>query len=140
MGALDIIVRADGEIQPSLAETFRAWRLPHGSSQAYPLDITGATELDEVEAAMVVGLAHKDRVFVREYHAGRKAGKLHGYYVKQKARTYRRDPLTGLSEAYHPLEVERQFTLDADAFLPTAPFDALRDDAVGIDRTLVEQS
>ena len=116
------------------ALTFRAWRLPHGSEQTHPVAVEQAETLEEArEAAMIGGaLNHKDRLFVREYHDGKRAGLLHGYYVKQKA------PIWREGKRVQPLVLEHQFSMLTDSFLPTRPFDALKDEASGRDLTLVE--
>lgn len=126
-------------VRPMTAEralTFRAWRLADGSKQGHPVAVEKANTLDEARTLAMTGdtvLNHKDRLFIREYHDGKRSGLLHGFYVKKKAAIWRD------GERMKPLVLEHQFSLDTDAFLPTRPFDAFTDEASGRDLTLVSQ-
>ncbi len=86
------------------------------------------------------GLAYKDTLFVVERHDGLRFHTLHAYRVRKGQAVYVRNPQTGLSERSEPLKLDRLFSLPVDAFTPTRPFDAFRDDATGVDLTLVEAS
>jgi integrase len=124
------------------ALTFRAWRLAHGSKQMHPVAVEQAETLDEARNLAMAGdtvLNHKDRLFIREYHDGKRAGLLHGFYVVAKAATYRRDEVTGLAKRVTPLDLRHEFSMQTDSFLPTRPFDAFADAASGRDLTLVTQ-
>jgi hypothetical protein len=84
------------------------------------------------------GLAHKDTLFVTERRADMRFAVLHTYRIRKGAATYQRNPETGLSDRVEPLKLDRLFSIPVDAFQPTRPFDAFRDDAVGVDRNLIE--
>lgn len=123
------------------ALTFRAWRLAHGSKQMHPVAVEQAETLPEARNLAMAGdtvLNHKDRLFIREYDDGKRAGLVHEFYVVAKAATYRRDEVTGRAKRVVPLELRHECSWSSDAFLPTRPFDALKDEASGRDLTLVE--
>jgi hypothetical protein len=84
------------------------------------------------------GLAHKDTLLVQERHDGLRLHKLHAYRIRKGVAIYQRNPETGLSERIEPLKLDHLFSLPVDAFQPTRPFDALRDDPVGVDVGLIE--
>jgi hypothetical protein len=84
------------------------------------------------------GLAYKDTLFVHERHDGLRFSTLHVYRIRKGAATYQRNPQTGLSERVEPLKLDRLFSIPVDAFQPTRPFDAFRDDPTGVDLTLIE--
>jgi hypothetical protein len=122
------------------ARTFRAWRVPE-TGRAIEIDTGNAATMDEAKNAALssCALQHKETLLVHERDAARRTGVLNSYYIKQESRAqYRRDPLTGVSKAERRLYEELQFSVPVDAFEPTRPFDAFRDDAVGVDRTLLD--
>lgn len=84
------------------------------------------------------GLLHKDTLLVHEQHEGLRVQKLHSYRIRKGAAIYVRNPRTGLVERAEPLKADHQFSLQVDAFAPSRPFDAFRDDPTGVDLTLVE--
>lgn len=117
---------------------FRAYRL--SGDKARELDIGAPRDLAEAIAnATAHFLAHKDTLLIHETDEARRVGTLHSFTIRKKAATYVRDPLTGLSQRVEPLYADKLFSLPVDAFEPTRAFDAFRDDAVGVDRTLVSQ-
>lgn len=119
------------------AIVFRAWRL--SGEVARPLDIGQPVDLAEALAAAQAHFwAHKDRLFIHERNDARRTGTLHAYALRKKKAIYVRNPLSGLSERVELLDTDLLFSLPVDAFEPTRAFDALRDDPVGRDLTLVE--
>lgn len=123
-----------------LAKTFRAWRLAGDIAQptkALPVEIGSPQTLDEAKAA-VLSVFHKDTLFIEERDAGRGEAFIHAFRVRQGTPVYRRNPQTGLQERHKPLKPDHLFTLPVDVFEPTRPFDAFRDSASGVDRTLVQ--
>jgi hypothetical protein len=116
---------------------YRAWKLG-ALGPAAPIELGDAATLDDAKAAIVA--KHKDTVFIHEADGGRGVNAVHAYRIRQGARVYRKNPVSGLAEPYHPLTPDHLFTLPVDEFEPTRPFDALRDDPVGVDRNFVEAS
>lgn len=120
------------------AKRFRAWKQA-GGRPAILLDIGDAATLDAALLAALAGpVIHKDTVIIHEWNAATRQGTLHTWRIRESARVYRRDPVTGLSAPMKPLKPDHLFSLPVDEFAPTRPFDALRDDATGFDRALIE--
>lgn len=121
------------------AVTFKAWRLAEGQT-ALPVAVQAATLDDALSAALVAGgLCHKDTLFIRHDDMGRGQSTLHAWAIKRKSQArYVRGP-DGCSRAVHDLYPTPLFSLAVDAFRPTPPFDAFKDDPVGVDRSLVSQ-
>lgn len=121
------------------ATTYRAWRTTPGGT--FPLDIGEPDTLADAlnEAKLGTGLAHKDGLYIHAFDARTNRGTLHSYIVVKKAAQWPRDPITGLPKRVEPLDFKLVgHPLAIDDFEPRRPFDALRDDATGFDRTLVE--
>lgn len=117
--------------------TFRAWRL--SGETARELDIgTPANLAEAMTGALTHFWAHKDSLLIHEHDDGRRKGTLHSYAIRKKKAMYVANPCGGDPVRVEPLFPDPVFALPVDAFEPTRAFDALRDDAVGIDRTLVE--
>lgn len=126
------------------ATTFRVWRVAEGEgTPAIELDVAGALAFEDAINAAFSGpivLLPKETVLVHCFDEGRRKGELRAYRVRQESRpSYRRDPVTGATSYERRLYPDLQFSLPVDAFEPTRAFDALRDDARGVDLTLVEQ-
>lgn len=121
------------------ATVFRAWR--QSGEVARPLDIGQPADLAEALAAAKAHYwAHKDRLFIHERDDARRTGTLHAFALRKKKAVWVRNPLSGLSERIEPLDPDLLFSLPVDAFEPTRAFDALCDDPVGRDLTLVDAS
>lgn len=84
------------------------------------------------------GLLHKDTLLVHERHDGLRVQTLRAYKIRKGSPIYVRHPRTGLVERTEPLKADEVFAVQVDSFVPTRPFDALRDDPTGVDFTLVE--
>lgn len=122
---------------PERATTFRAW--------INNREIEGCTALaealtfEEAVAAVEHWANHKDSLSVLRDDAGKRSKLLQVYAIKRESKnTWRRDPMTGLSEPYRKQYAALVYTMAVDAFEPTRPFDAFRDNAVGRDLSLVE--
>lgn len=108
--------------------------------EARPLGQIEAETLAEArDAACVKGIVHKETLMIHEVDAARDLQLLHAWRIRQGADVWRKNPVSGVSDRYRPLKPDHLFTFLVDQFVPTRPFDALRDDASGIDRTLVIQ-
>lgn len=130
---------ADARLPRAL--TFRAWRIP-ASGQAIELDIGGPDTLEDAlaEAQLGTGICHKETVLILEQDSGKRRAVQHAFAVKRKSQPiWRKCPDTGVSKPFHPLYLDELFSVEVDAFQPTRPFDAFRDNAAGRDLTLVEQ-
>lgn len=118
------------------ATTFRAWIENREASSA---ELAAAQTFEEALAAVVHWASHKQNVCILRDDAGRGEKLLQIYTVKQESKAvWRRDPMTGLSapsRRNYPVLIVQ---MAVDAFEPTRPFDAFRDNAVGLDLTLVE--
>lgn len=120
------------------AVTFRAWKLGT-TDQAHPVEIEADTLDDALAAALADGcLNHKDRLFILHSDEGRGRAWLHCWSIKRKStpRYVRGPDMT--SRPVYDLYAADPFVMAVDAFAPTRPFDALRDDPCGVDLTLVE--
>lgn len=115
------------------AVEFTAWRLRDGP-QAYPIDLPPCDTLDDAIAAAKPSLLHKDRLFILHRDYGRDEAFQHGWTVRRKS-----TPRWVGGKAVHDLDLADHFCLAVAAFEPVRPFDALRDDAVGVDRRVVSQ-
>jgi hypothetical protein len=134
MSGLKTAARMDA----AMAHQFIAYR-QSGNSEAREIGRATATTLAGALAELSQGFfAHKDTLFVVEKHDGLRKSTLHAYRIRKGAATYLRNPQTGLAERVEPLKPDHLFSLPVDAFQPTRPFDALLDDATGVDWTLVE--
>lgn len=130
--------RINARLDAERATVFRAWRVtPLGT---YPIDIGQPDTFAEAEneAQLGTGLSHKDTLLIHERDDAKRAGTLRSYSVVKKAAVWRRNELTGLSERFEPLAIKPGFLLPIYQFEPTLPFDAFRDNATGVDLTLVE--
>ena len=130
-------VQVDGFSRPQL---YRAWRVC-GAPDALPLDIGDCDTLADAknEAMLGGGLCHKDTLLIHRRHDGLAVGELYAFAVKQKSQAvYRKCEATGMTKPFKPLYLAELFSLPVNEFEPTRPFDAFRDDAVGVDRTLVD--
>lgn len=123
----------------SRANTVQGWRIPAGSTQGYPLDRV-AENLADALNELAPRCFHKDALALLEKRAGSRDAVLHIYTIKQESKaTYVRNPATGVPEAVRRLYPDKVLSVAVDAFAPVLPFDALRDDVVGVDRGLVSQ-
>lgn len=123
----------------SKPDTWRAWRVC-GADRALPIDLGECFTLTDAknEAMLGGGLCHKDTLLIHRSHAGLGVGELHAFVVKQKTQPiYRKCETSGVTKPFKPLYLADLFALPVDDFEPTRPFDAFRDDAVGVDRSLV---
>lgn len=126
------------------AVEFKAWKVGAGTltGQAYPLDTGGAETLDEAMQIAATGCNHHDGLFVLRIDHAARSHRLRVCQIKRETkRQYRRNPVTGEGEWQQRLYPVRLFEVEVapGGFDPKRAFDALRDDAVGVDRTLVEQ-
>lgn len=120
------------------ATTYRAWRL--SGETARELDIgTPADLTDALNGALTHFWAHKDTLLIHEQDDGRRKGTLHSFAIRKKKAMYVANPCGGAPVRVEPLYPDPVFALPIDAFEPTRAFDALQDDAVGVDRTLVSR-
>lgn len=120
------------------ATTFQAWRVTQ--SAAYPARLAAPDTLDDAVAQALVGncIQHKETLLVR-VTPPTGPSHLHAFVVKQKSQpVWVRDDSTGVSKPIRPLYAAPIFSMAIDAFMPTLPFDALRDPAHGRDLSLVE--
>ncbi|USA40250.1 hypothetical protein NCF86_03590 [Pelagerythrobacter marinus] len=121
--------------------TFRAWRVPHDNlCPAIPLDIGEPADLTEALASAqdATGLQHKDALLIHARDEARRAGVLRSYAIKRKSQAiWRKCEVTGAPKPMRPLYADELFALPIYDFEPERPFDALRDDAVGVDRSMV---
>ena len=125
-------------------KAFRAWRVPHGAVRpAIPIDIGTPGDVTEALARAIdgTGLQHKDALLIHARDEARRAGVLRSYGIKQRSQpVWRKCEATGVMKAERPLYPELQFALPIYRFEPEAPFDAFNDDAVGVDRSIVESA
>lgn len=122
------------------AVTYRAWRLAGdliSQVKAVPLDLDDPDSLEEA-LGQLSSYHHKDTVFVHEVDGVRRRATLHGYRVQQGAAEWRKNAETGRPERQRPLKLHWLFSLPVDAFCPSAPFDALKESASGVDHTLIQ--
>lgn len=117
--------------------TFRAW--------VQDREIEGCTALAEAETfeeaidAVLPWASHKQNVSILRHDAARREKLLHVYTIKRESqRKWRTDPVTRVPVAYRKEYPVLIHTMAMDAFEPARPFDAFRDDAVGVDRSIVE--
>ena len=117
--------------------TFRAWRIP-ASGNAIPLDIGEPDTLADAltEAKLGTCLQHKEALYVHERDDARRTGTLHTFAVIKKGATWRRNPQTGVSERFEELDLKPLHSVAIRDFAPDTPFDAFRDDAVGVGRAI----
>ena len=115
---------------------FKAYRLD--AAEAREIDVSKAQSLEEAVETAKVSCSFKSTLIIHEIDDGRGRGTQHAYTIRRKAAVWRKNQQTGMPERFSPLWADWCFSLPVDAFVPTAPFDAFRDDPVGIDRTLVE--
>lgn len=126
-------------LQP--VETWQAWKL--GERESLPIDLDAATLDEAVSQALSATSWHSgDILAVQHSHAGTGKFTLWQFAVKKSTRNgHWREALDG----GRPVFVGRMEpkllcqTALAVSFAPVEPFDAFRDDPVGIDRALVEQ-
>ena len=122
------------------AHQFIAYRQRGGGASVH-LGTSSAGSLDEALAELTQsGLDYKDILIVHERHDGRGVNIQHAYRIRQGAAVWMRNPQTGLSERVKPLKPDHLFSLPVYAFHPKLMFDAFRDDAVGVERGLIEGS
>lgn len=120
-----------------LRDTFEAWRLRDGpTSQRLDID---AEALAGALAQAQASCGHRDTLFIVQTHARTEKRTLHAWRIRQGARSYRTDPLTGIPGFVHPLKPDALFSMDVDAFAPVEPWKyASGADVVGFDRATVE--
>lgn len=143
MTAAATLARFDAAVDSlQQAETWAAWKLGERESDALPLD--EPETLDEaVRQAMGPGRCWNqgDRLAVQHTHAGRGKRTLWLFNVKRSTTHFDYRPAT---DGGAPVRVGRLYpvllleTALAADFAPVLRFDAFRDDAVGVDRSLVE--
>ena len=131
-------MKHEPKIVAARAVIFSAWRVTE-SGAAYPIDTDDAQTWQEAEdAAKLGGIQHKEGVFIKRSHPT--GAELRVYSVKQKSQAiYQRCERTGDTKPFRPLYLAELYSLPVDSFLPTHPFDAFKDDATGLDRTMVTQ-
>lgn len=108
--------------------TFAAWRVGE-RSQAYPLDPAGAT-LAEVVGNAAPSCFHKDTLIVRETDPLTRETTVHHFAIKRESKG-RWVTRNHVPTKVHDLYADPLFAMRVDAFEPTRPFDALRDEATG---------
>ena len=118
------------------AHTFQVWR--QGTLGTEAQELGTAYSLDDAERLSMTFLQHKDTLYILESHTGTGVQLLHTYRVRKGAAKYVRNPVSGLPERTEPMKLDKLGALPVAAFEPVRPFDALRDDPVGVDRTLVQ--
>lgn len=119
------------------AVTFRAWR---ACGEAYPIDLGEPAILtDALNEALARGcLQHKDTLLICRDDIRTGRSELHAWTIKRKSQPRYVRGSDGTSKAVHDLYAAELFTCPVTGFYPIEPFDAFRDDPVGVDRTLVE--
>jgi hypothetical protein len=121
-------------------ETWSAWRL--GERESYPLELGHPETLDEaVMHAMGQVVFPGTILAVQHSHAGTRKHTLWQFQIKQSTKhgTWRDSTNGGRKVFVGRLEPKliSQIAL-AEPFAPVLPFDAFRDDPVGVDRQMVE--
>jgi len=123
---------------PERCLTFTAWRNNRPVRDCPAL--ATATSLKEAIDAVLPGTGHKTVVYVLQDDAGAAEKLLAVYTIKQESRPQlRRNLITGLPEETRRLYPDLVSVIGVHEFAPVEPFDAFRDDPVGVDRQLVEQ-
>ena len=121
----------------SRAVSFTAWRVPHGSKQSYPIDIPACMSPAGALNAALPSTMHRDTLLIRQDDSGRGGNTLHAWQIKRKSQARYVRGSDGLPHPVHELYAAELFSLAIAAFEPVRPFDALRDDVAGVDRSLV---
>jgi hypothetical protein len=129
--------RVDAHVlRPQPIDAFGIYRQRGEGELAHFLG-TAAT-MKDAQAKASLSLQHKDTLLIYENDERTRRKVLHVFKVRQGAVQWRRNAETGLSERWHPLKLDPLFSLPVDEFAPKRPFDAFRDDPVGVDCGLVE--
>ena len=101
---------------PIRHDTFKAWRLPHGQTEAIALDTGDAATLKEaLDNALTLSSAinHKDIVIVQVGDA------THFHAVKRRSQpSWRFDPEKGRDVAFYRHYADELFVVKVDAFMP----------------------
>jgi hypothetical protein len=122
------------------AETWAAWRL--GERESLPIDLGAAETLDDALLAAMGRVTDSGQIVaIQHSHAGRRQHTLWQFRVTRSTKkgTWRpaydggRPVFVGKLEPKLLCEVAM-----AAPFAPVEPFDAFRDDPVGVDRSVVE--
>lgn len=128
------------KVRPVNAEQWSAWRL--GERESYPIELGSPETLDEAVRQALTGIAFhpKDTLAVLYTHAGLRKSTLWLYAIKRSTKrgTWRDSANGGRRVFVGNLEPVLTLQTEVAAFAPTLRFDAFRDDAVGVDRQLVE--
>jgi hypothetical protein len=140
MNAPETLRRFDAAVTTLRAETWTAWRL--GERESLPIDLGQPETLDDaLMAAMGRATDAGQIIAIQRSHAGRRQHTLWQFRVTRSTKkgTWRaatdggRPVFVGKLEAKLLCEVAL-----AAPFAPVEPFDAFRDDPVGVDRDVVE--
>lgn len=135
-----IITRFNAAVESLPIESWQAWKL--GEQVSYPIAIHAETLPDVLQQAMAGTCWNPgDRLAVQHSHAGRKEHVLRLYTVRKSKAGFWRDASNGGRKVFVPLLIptlDIQIPLTAP-FAPVEAFDAFRDNAVGLDLTLVSQ-
>lgn len=125
---------------PERAVTFTAWR---NSTPASNAALLAATTFDEAIEALTPHALHRSSDVVvtilrTDFGRGNKTLALYGFKKSTKSYTWR-----AAYDGGRPVKVPKivpvlLHAMDVHEFAPVEPFDATRDDPVGVDRQLVE--
>lgn len=136
MSRLKQQMRAMPEARAFPIHAFGAYR-QRGENEA--LHFLGTAEaMPDAQALASDRLLHKDTLLIHQNDPRTGKQWLHAFKVRQGAADWRKNPQTGIAERWHPLKLDALFSVPVEAFAPTRPFDAFRDDPVGIDPQLVD--
>lgn len=123
------------------AEQWTAWRL--GERESIPLDVGHPETLDDALAAAMGRVTQAGEIVaVQHSHTGLRKHTLWQFAVKRSTKKgFWRDSTNGGRRVFVG-KLEPKLLSEvalAAPFQPVEPFDAFRDDPVGVDRALVEQ-
>lgn len=127
-------------VAPLNAESWQAWRLGERESNEFALSSPLSLD-DAVTQALATNKLHPgDTLAVLYHHAGRGKRTLWLYSVKKSTKryTWREAYDGGKPVKVHALDAKLVCETAVRSFEPVPRFDAFRDDAVGVDRSLVE--
>jgi hypothetical protein len=122
------------------AETWTAWRL--GERESLPIDLGQPETLDDALMAAMGRVTDSGQVIaIQRSHAGRRQHTLWQFRVTRSGRKGTWRPAYDGGRPVFVGKLEPKLlckTALAAPFEPVRPFDAFRDDPVGVDRSVVE--
>lgn len=140
MNAQQTLRQFDAAVQTLRSVTFSAWKL--GEQQSYPATLHSPEDFAEAvdQALALMAWNAKDVLAVLRTDAGRGRKTLRLYQVKRSTKrfAYRAAYDGGKPVRVGALEAVPLIETAVREFAPVEPFNAFRDNAVGIDRSVVE--